>query len=117
MRTCRNQYTLSLFDYPLWWVVCSADYVLYSGNVSYIRTFYPVLKKALDGFYPAHTNVTTGLVERPQGYGDFAFLPRNGAVTYYNALYSMALTSAAQLAECLGNEEDAERWRHRAAKM
>jgi len=75
------------------------------------------MAKTLDSFYPAHTNALTGLVERPRGYGDFAFLPRNGAVTYYNALYSMALARAAQLAEHLGNDNDATRWRHRATEM
>ncbi len=88
---------------------------MYTGNISYLRTSYAVLVKTLDKFYVSHTNTSTGLIERPPGYGDYAFLPRTGAVTYYNALYVLALTSAARLAEILGSSADAERWRMRAA--
>lgn len=111
-----NDYTLPLFDYPLWWVVCTVEHVMYTGNMSFIQTYYPTMAKALDVFYPAHTNNDTGLIER-QGYGDYAFLPRSGAVTYYNALYVHALAKAASMADLLGKGEDASRWRSRAAAV
>lgn len=111
-----NDYTLPLFDYPLWWVFCSSDHVLYTGNLTYLETFYPSIVKVLDTFYPSMTNSTTGLIERPDGYGDYAFLPRNGPITYYNALYITALNRASDLSEMLSTaeEEDAARWRSRA---
>ncbi|KAL8417699.1 hypothetical protein RB594_001379 [Gaeumannomyces avenae] len=111
-----GNYGLQLFDYPLWWVVCSCDYVLYTGNGTFLQNLWPNLVKVLDGFYPGVTNAATGLIER-KGYGDFAFVPREGAVTYYNALYVRALNYAADMAEQLGHSSDAPRWRSRATQV
>ncbi|KAL3297413.1 alpha-L-rhamnosidase A [Colletotrichum asianum] len=87
-----NNYTLPLFDYPLWWVVCSHDYVWYTGDVGYLETYYPNLLAVMDKWYPSVTNPDTGLVTKglngTGGYGDYAFLPRQGPVTYYNALWN-----------------------------
>ncbi|KAK7436090.1 alpha-L-rhamnosidase A [Colletotrichum acutatum] len=112
-------YTLPLFDYPLWWVVCSHDYVWYTGDVEYISTYYANLVAVLDGWYVSVTDPETGLVTKglngTSGYGDYAFLPRQGPVTYYNALYVLALRRAAEMAaEIDGKEGDAERWAARA---
>lgn len=113
-----NNYTLRLFDYPLWWVVCSSDLVLYTGDTDYLATYYPNLVRVLDTYYPNATNAA-GLVQKglgnSSGYGDYAFLPRTGVITYYNALYVHALTRAAHLAEVQGKTGDAARWRARAA--
>lgn len=113
-----NNYTLQLFDYPLWWVVCSSDLVLYTGDTAYLDTYYANLVLTLDTYYPNATNAD-GLLEKglgtTAGYGDYAFLPRTGVITYYNALYVLALTRAAQLAEIHGSAADAARWRERAA--
>jgi hypothetical protein len=117
----RNNYTLPLLDYPLWWVVCSYDYVTYTGDVSYMKTYYPNLLLVLDTFYPNITNPDTGLVEKGRGetngYGDYAFTPRYGPVTYYNALYVQALRQAADLAEQLSKKDDAARWRARGDRV
>uniref|UniRef100_A0A8H7NPZ3 Alpha-L-rhamnosidase n=1 Tax=Bionectria ochroleuca TaxID=29856 RepID=A0A8H7NPZ3_BIOOC len=112
-------YTLPLFDYPLWWVVCSVDLVMYTGNTSYAEHYWDVLKKTLDDFYPGHTNNDLGLLDKSAsiGYGDYAFLPRSGPITYYNALYIHALNHAAQLATELGHNDDASRWTERAKPM
>lgn len=117
-----NNYTLALFDYPLWWVVCSSDLVLYTGDTDYLATYYPNLVRVLDTYYPNATNAQ-GLLQKglgtTSGYGDYAFLPRTGVITYYNALYVLALTRAAQLADIVqgvsSSSEDAARWRTRAA--
>ncbi|KAK1471723.1 alpha-L-rhamnosidase A [Colletotrichum cuscutae] len=107
-------YTLPLFDYPLWWVVCSHDYVWYTGDVGYISTYYANLVAVLDGWYVSVTDPETGLVTKglngTSGYGDYAFLPRQGPVTYYNALYVIALRRAAEMAAEIEKEGDAERW-------
>jgi len=95
-------------------VVCSRDYVWYTGNLSYVEAFYPVIVKALDGFYISQTNPKTRLIERPGGYGDYAFLPRTGAITYDNALHALALSHAADLAMAVRRYDDAARWRSRA---
>ncbi len=56
------------------------------------------LFELLDDYYPAHMDSRTGLVHKPDGYGDYAFLRRTGPVTYYNVLYVHALRRAADLA-------------------
>ena len=112
-----NDYTLPLFDYPLWWVTSSWDYVLYTGDLGYAGTYYPHLVKALDAWYPSVTDAN-GLLSKglngTGGYGDYAFLPRTGEVTYYNALYVQALKDAAGVARALGHTTDAGRWQQRA---
>jgi hypothetical protein len=112
-----NGYTLPLFDYPLWWVTASWDYLLYTGDVSYATTFYPNLIAVLDGWYVSVTD-SNGLLNKglngTDGYGDYAFLPRDGEVTYYNANYVQALIDAANIAKLLGNTSDAAHWTARA---
>ncbi|KAI1185496.1 glycoside hydrolase family 78 protein [Nemania serpens] len=116
-----NGYSLALFDYPLYWVLCSWDYVFYTGDApAYIDAHYDVLTAVLDVYYPAHTDATTQLLVRPDGYGDYAFLPRPGSAAYYSALYVLALNKAAALAELRTNNtnnDDAARWRDRAAAV
>jgi len=112
-----NDYTLPLFDYPMWWAVDSWEYVLYSGDLGYARTYYPNLVKLLDTWEPSVTDAN-GLLDKGMngtgGYGDYAFLPRSGEVTYYNALYVLALKDAAALAGSLGHTADAAAWAQRA---
>ncbi|KAI1213356.1 glycoside hydrolase family 78 protein [Annulohypoxylon truncatum] len=112
-----NNYQLQLFDYPLYWVTCSWDHVLYTGNLSYIEAYYPVLVKVLDTYYVSHTDNATSLLVRQDGYGDYAFIPRDGSATYYSALYVLALNRAADLASLLSKPNDASRWRERATNV
>lgn len=115
-----NNYTLALYDYPLWWVVCSSDLVLYTGDTGYLETYYANVVRTLDTYYPNSTNAD-GLLQKglgtSSGYGDYAFLPRSGVITYYNALYVLALNRAAGLADIKGEAGDAARWRARAAEV
>jgi hypothetical protein len=53
-----NDYTLPLFDYPLWWVTASWDYLLYTGDTDYATTYYPNLIAVLDTWYPASPTAT-----------------------------------------------------------
>ncbi|QSZ35275.1 hypothetical protein DSL72_008144, partial [Monilinia vaccinii-corymbosi] len=111
-------YDLHLLDYPLWWVVCSYDLLLYTGDNNYIQKYYHTLLKVMDGFYPSVTDNNTNLITKGAGisggYGDFAFLPRTGPVSYYNALYVLALQNAAVIAKSQGQTSDASRWTTRA---
>ncbi|WP_328472625.1 alpha-L-rhamnosidase-related protein [Streptomyces sp. NBC_00448] len=115
-----NGYTLPLFDYPLWWVTCSWDYVLHTGDRAYATGYYPHLTKVLDSWYPSVTD-GDGLLSKglngTSGYGDYAFLGRTGQITYYNANYVQALTDAASIATYLGNSADAGRWTDRATTV
>lgn len=117
-----NGYTLPLFDYPLWWIVCSYDLVLYTGDLEYARKYYSNIQQVLDKWYPSATNSASSLLSKgignTEGYGDYAFLPRNGPVTYYNVLYVLALNNAASLAKFLDVEnDDAFRWTERASNV
>ncbi|MEP7184376.1 MAG: alpha-L-rhamnosidase C-terminal domain-containing protein [Rhodanobacter sp.] len=115
-----RHYTLPLFDYPMWWVADVWDNVLYTADRGFAATSYPYLRNVLDHWYPSVTNAH-GLLEKglngTSGYGDYAFLPRSGEVTYYNALYVLALRDAAHLAEFMDHHADAERWSKRAHKV
>ena len=115
-----NGYTLPLFDYPLWWVTASWDYLLYTGDRGYATGYYPALLKVLDQWYPSVTD-STGLLNKglngTGGYGDYAFLGRSGQITYYNANYVEALKDAAGIATMLGHPADAARWTQRAATV
>jgi hypothetical protein len=115
-----NGYTLPLFDYPLWWVTCSWDYLLYTGDRGYASAYYPQLVKLLDSWYPSVTD-SDGLLSKglngTGGYGDYAFLDRTGRITYYNANYVQALNDAASIARLLGHSADADRWAARAVAV
>ncbi|KAH8816542.1 Six-hairpin glycosidase-like protein [Xylogone sp. PMI_703] len=117
-----NNYTLQLIDYPLWWVRCSYNLFVYTGDTQYIEKYYHTIVNVLDLFYPTMTNTTSQLLTKGLGvsgsYGDYAFLPRTGAVTYYNALYVLALDNAASIASFLGgHDDDAARWSSRARNV
>ena len=115
-----NDYTLPLFDYPLWWVTASWDYVLYTGDKSYVSGHYANLLAVLDTWYTSVTD-SNGLLNKglnnTGNYGDYAFLPRSGEVTYYNALYVQALNDGAAMATLLGKSSDAARWTQRAGTV
>ncbi|OAR00020.1 hypothetical protein LLEC1_00483 [Akanthomyces lecanii] len=116
-----NGYTLPLFDYPLWWAICSVDLVMYTGNTAFAKTHWNTLKKVLDNYYAQYIDKNSGLLVKSagMGYGDYAFLPRSGPITYYNALYVRALRYSAQLARSLGGDyaASAPGWESRAASI
>ena len=116
-----DNYTLPLFDYPLWWVVTSWEYVLYTGDTEYAQQYWPNLVAVLDNFYVSVTNTSSALLSKglngTESYGDYAFLPRTGQVTYYNALYVYALHNAAAWASHSGHASAALRWSARASSV
>lgn len=92
---------------------------MYTGNTSFFDTYYQTIVNTLDTFYPSVTDNTTQLITKGVGistdYGDYAFLSRTGAVTYFNVLYVLALNNAASIATFLGgHDDDATRWTARA---
>ena len=94
---------------------------MYTGDEEYVQTYYQVIINVLDNFYPSVTDPATQLITKglgvSGGYGDYAFLPRTGAVTYYNTLYVLALDNAASIAQYLGQHGDYERWSSRARNV
>jgi hypothetical protein len=95
---------------------------MYTGDTTYVQKYYQNMVKVLDKYYPSITNPSTQLITKglrgSGGYGDYAFLSRTGPVTYYNALYVLALDNAASIAKFLGgHDDDAERWTTRARNV
>jgi hypothetical protein len=94
---------------------------MYTGDTAYIQQYYPNIVLVLDTFYPSVTDTSNQLISKgvgvSGGYGDYAFLPRTGPVTYYNALYVLALNNAASIATSLGHTGDASRWTERAQNV
>lgn len=79
-----------------------------------------MLTKALDGYYTQYISKDTGLLVKAgsMGYGDYAFLPRSGPITYYNALYIHALRYAADLAKSLNMDASiSDQWQARAQSL
>lgn len=91
--------------------------MLHTGDTDYLTQYYPVLLRVLDTYYQSQTSPSTSLLVKPPGYGDYAFLPRSGPGSYYNALYVLALRHAASLADTLSKPSDAARWRARATTV
>jgi hypothetical protein len=91
---------------------------MYTGDTDFVVTYYQTMINVLDDFYPSITDNTTELITKGIGisgsYGDYAFLPRTGPVTYFNALYVIALDNAASMATYLGHKDDAARWSARS---
>jgi hypothetical protein len=101
----------------MWWAVAAYDFVMYTGDTEFAAQYYDVMKKALNSYYGQNLTSTHGLLNKTNGYGDYAFLPRSGVITYYNALYVHALKSAAQLANILGYDADSNAWTTRASSI
>jgi hypothetical protein len=107
-----------LFDYPADFPIAVDNLMLYRGDLKLVNTYWPVIVKLLDTWYPSHTDPTTGLLVDPFPPGDYAYIQRGGPlVAYYNALYVLALKDGAAIAETLGQSDAAARWRARAAAI
>jgi hypothetical protein len=110
-------FSAQLFDYPADFAVAVDDLLLYRGNLKLVNTYWPVIVKLLDTWYPAHTDAN-GLLEDPFPPGDYAYIQRGGPlVAYYNANYVLALKAGAAIADALGQSDAATRWRARVATI
>ncbi|KAJ5716832.1 hypothetical protein N7488_002478 [Penicillium malachiteum] len=90
---------------------------MYTGDTDFAAKYYDVMKKTLDNYYAQNLTSNEGLLHKTNGYGDYAFLPRSGVITYYNALYIHALHSAAQIANIFNHSEDSGTWTSRASAV
>ncbi|MFN8537617.1 MAG: alpha-L-rhamnosidase C-terminal domain-containing protein [Thermomicrobiales bacterium] len=116
-----ENYSFCLFDYPSWWLLSLAEYSRQTGDLALATRLWPNLTRLLDGWYPRVTNAR-GLLEKSDalgsfGCGDYAFMPHDGEVAYYNALYLLALQDTAGLARDLGHAEAAAAWEGRADRL
>ncbi len=110
-------FSAQLFDYPADFVIAVDNLLLYRGELKLVNTYWPVIVKLLDTWYPAHTDAN-GLLEDPFPPGDYAYIQRGGPlVAYYNALYVLALKAGAAIAATIGQPDAATRWQSRAATV
>ncbi|KAH7104351.1 Six-hairpin glycosidase [Auriculariales sp. MPI-PUGE-AT-0066] len=114
-----SNYGLNLFDYSAWWAIAASDLVLWAADTELANAIWEPLKKLMDTHYPSVSN-SVGLLDKSgsfQGYGDYAFLPRNGVVTYYTGNYIRALRGAAVVASFLNHPDEANSWTSRAQSV
>lgn len=102
-------------NYTLWWVQVLADYYLYTGDRKFIQEQWPTLTKELAW---ASTQVNNnGLLITNSNNGldwDYYDGPKQGAVTAFNALYYGVLVHSSEMAEAIGEQDQAIEYRSRA---
>jgi hypothetical protein len=109
--------SVNLIDYNAYWVESLYDYVLYTGDTTFLKQMFPSLVRLLDGFYPAHMTAS-GLLANWNDENDYAGIRRGGlVVAYYNAEYDRALQLAVQLAQWYGSPDRAAAWSGRASTL
>jgi hypothetical protein len=105
-------------NYTLWWVKALADYYLYTGDKNFLKEELPILTRELD--WSAKQVGSDGLFLTDQMNGhdwDYYDGPKVGAVTAYNALYYQVLIDSAMLADDLGEDTQAQKYRAEAASI
>ncbi len=98
----------TIMDYSLYWFVGIYDYYLYTGNTSFIKTFYPRMKSLMD--FCLDRRNENGFLEPLEG--DWVFidwadgLPKNGEVSFEQMLLARSLEAMAVSAGIAGENED-----------
>lgn len=109
----------TIMDYSLYWFVGIYDYYLYTGDTSYIETFYPRMKTLME-FCLGRRN-KDGFLEPLEG--DWVFidwadgLPKTGEVSFEQMLLARSLEAMAVSAKIAGREEDQKRYATLAEEM
>ncbi|MFW6184024.1 MAG: hypothetical protein ACOC8X_09525, partial [Chloroflexota bacterium] len=105
-------------DYNFTWVELLSLYHSLSGDESFVRDLWPVLRKMLDRFHQdrnAHDLILSQTGRRL--FLDWAPLSRREPNGVYNLRYLLALQKAAALAQALGYTDDAQTWQARAERL
>lgn len=98
----------TIMDYSLYWFVGIYDYYLYTGDTSFIKTFYPRIKTLME-FCLGRRN-ENGFLEPLEG--DWVFidwadgLPKKGEVSFEQMLLVRSLEAIAVSSEIVGELED-----------
>jgi alpha-L-rhamnosidase len=102
-------------NYTLWWAKALAGYYLYTGDKKFLKDEWPILTKELD--WSAKQVGRDGFFITDQKNGldwDYYDGPKVGAVTAFNALYYRVLIDSATLADELGQDSQARKYRGQA---
>lgn len=106
-------------SYSMYYVLCLATYLRYTGDNEFASDQYAVVQKELE-FNKSLVDSSTGLLTLPDQVGhdwDPTDGSKTGAVTEFNAIYYEALLDAAFLAEATGHASDASGYRQQAAQL
>ncbi len=105
-------------EYVTWFVSNMAEHYRYTGDLGYVRTWWPALTRATAWLESVRRQDEQGLIGfgavgscGHYGYSDC------GHETYVNALYARNLAQMATLAEALGKRADAADYARRAAAL
>ncbi len=118
-----NNNGLHMIDYSMLWVQNLAEYYHLTGDTAFLVKNYPYLQAFMNGL-ESHQNSQTGLLDLPQlhwsltAYIDvLAFSSRYGQSAALNALYYQTLTSAASIAQAIGDNNQAVAWSQKAGSV
>ncbi len=118
-----NNNGLHMIDYTMLWVQNLAEYYHLTGDTAFLVKNYPYLQGFMNGL-ESHQNSQTGLLDLPQlhwsltAYVDvIAFSSRYGQSAALNALYYQTLTSAASIAQAIGDNNQAVAWSQKAGSV
>ncbi len=104
-----------------WWLVREAyEYLRYTGDLEFAERFLPVVERAIDGALSRRTDAEGFLLHgqaetwMDAGGEKNPFSPRGNRAVEVQVLWHTALLSGAAIADALGKEEQASRWREAA---
>ncbi len=101
-----------IMDYTFYWIMGVYEYYRYTGDAEFLRCIYDKVRGMLE-FCIGRTN-ENGLMEgypRDWVFIDWADIDNTGEVCFEQMLYLISLRQSAELAELLGDGENAARWR------
>ncbi len=107
-----------------WWFVREAyEYLRYTGDLEFAERFFPVIERAIDGALARRTDADGFLLHgqaetwMDAGGEENPFSPRGNRAVEVEVLWHTALLSGAAIADALGREEPASRWREVAGRV
>ena len=104
-------------DYCLLWIISLWDYYQYTGDKHLVEELYPRIKNAL-AFFESHLDQYNLLSNVPDWtFIDWAELDKRGEITALNCFYYKALIDASQIAQLLGEKDEAVQYQQLATQV
>lgn len=105
-------------NYTLWWVKALADYHLHTADKEFLKQEWPILTKELDWAASQLNGDGLFVTDEKNGHDwDYYDGSKTGAVTGFNALYYSVLVESARLADDLGEDAQARKYRAQAEAL
>lgn len=108
----------TIMDYTFYWFLGIYDYYLYTGDKSFIQTFYPRMESLMK--YCLNRRNKNGMMEGLSGdwvYIDWAPLDKKGEVSFEQILFCRCLETMAMCAAIVGNKDDEEKFSQLAKNL